>query len=37
MFILNGFRRVLVSKVPVVEQPGHENERWLYINGIANG
>ncbi|KGO40638.1 hypothetical protein PEXP_071420 [Penicillium expansum] len=37
MLMLNGFRRVLVSQVPVVEQPGHERERWLYINGIAAG
>jgi hypothetical protein len=37
MFALNGSRRVLESKVSVVEQPGHEKERWLYINGIANG
>ncbi|OOQ86445.1 hypothetical protein PEBR_21396 [Penicillium brasilianum] len=37
MFVLNGFERVLVSKVPIVEQPDHQKERWLYINGIANG
>lgn len=37
MFVLNGFERVLVSKVPIVEQPNHGKERWFYINGIANG
>lgn len=37
MLMLNGFEQVLVSQVPVVEQPGHERERWLYINGIAAG
>ena len=35
--MLNGFQQVLVSQVPVVERPGHERERWLYINGIAAG
>ncbi|KAG0153835.1 hypothetical protein PDIDSM_1214 [Penicillium digitatum] len=37
MLMLNGFQRVLVSQVPVVERSGHERERWLYINGIAAG
>ncbi|KAJ5921827.1 hypothetical protein N7516_009530 [Penicillium verrucosum] len=37
MLMLNGFEQILVSQVPVVEQPGHERERWLYINGIAAG
>lgn len=37
MLWLNGFEQILVSQVPVVEQPGHERERWLYINGIAAG
>lgn len=37
MLMLNGFQRVLVSQVPVVERPGHERERWLYINGVAAG
>ncbi|KAJ5382139.1 hypothetical protein N7517_000050 [Penicillium concentricum] len=37
MLLLNGFRQVLVSQVPVVERPGHERERWLYINGIGAG
>ncbi|KAJ5493561.1 hypothetical protein N7463_009648 [Penicillium fimorum] len=37
MLLLNGFQKVLVSQVPVVERPGHERERWLYINGIAAG
>lgn len=37
MFVLNGVQRVLVSKVPIVEQPDHGNERWFFINGIANG
>lgn len=37
MFGLNGFERVLVSKVPIVEQPDHQKERWFYMNGIANG
>ncbi|KAF3398255.1 hypothetical protein F1880_006456 [Penicillium rolfsii] len=35
MFVLNGFQRVLVSKVPVVPQPGHEKERchyWVQAN-----
>ncbi|CAI7631010.1 unnamed protein product [Penicillium glandicola] len=37
MLMLNGFQRVLVSQIPVAERPGHERERWLYINGIAAG
>lgn len=37
MLCLNGFERILVSKVPVAEQPGHDRERWLFINGIAAG
>ncbi|CAI7654856.1 unnamed protein product [Penicillium palitans] len=37
MLMLNGFEQILVSQVPVVEQPGHERERWLCINGIAAG
>lgn len=37
MLMLNGFQQVLVSQVPVVERPGHERERWLFINGIAAG
>ncbi|KAJ5581420.1 hypothetical protein N7535_000040 [Penicillium sp. DV-2018c] len=37
MLVLNGFQRVLVSRVPVAERPGHERERWLFINGIAAG
>ena len=37
ILFLNGFEQVLVSKVPVAERPGHERERWLYINGIAAG
>jgi len=37
MLVLNGFRRVLVSQVPVDEQPGHERERWFFINGVAGG
>lgn len=37
MLILNGFQRVLESKAPVIEQPWHQKERWLYINGVANG
>ncbi|KAJ5764797.1 hypothetical protein N7520_004356 [Penicillium odoratum] len=35
MIVLNGFRRVLVSRVPVPEQPTHIRERWFFINGIA--
>ncbi|OQD82241.1 hypothetical protein PENANT_c022G03476 [Penicillium antarcticum] len=34
---LNGFRRILISQVPVTERPGHERESWFYINGIAAG
>ena len=34
---LNGFRRILVSQVPVAERPGHDRECWFYINGIAAG
>jgi hypothetical protein len=34
---LNGFRRILVSQVPVTERPGHERECWFFINGIAAG
>lgn len=37
MLVLNGFRRVLVSQVPVNEQPGHEREQWFFINGVAGG
>ncbi|KAJ5249630.1 hypothetical protein N7489_000040 [Penicillium chrysogenum] len=37
MLMLNGFQQVLVSQVPVFERPGHQRERWLYINGIAAG
>jgi hypothetical protein len=37
MLMLNGFQQVLVSQVPVIERPGHQQERWLYINGIAAG
>ncbi|KAJ5991733.1 hypothetical protein N7451_007457 [Penicillium sp. IBT 35674x] len=35
MFLLNGFRRVFVSQVPILEQPDHTRERWFFINGIA--
>ncbi|KAJ6078314.1 hypothetical protein N7467_008067 [Penicillium canescens] len=34
---LNGFRRILVSQVPVAKRPGHDRECWFYINGIAAG
>jgi hypothetical protein len=34
---LNGFRRILVSQVPVAERPGHDRECWFFINGIAAG
>ncbi|KAJ5167522.1 uncharacterized protein N7482_006303 [Penicillium canariense] len=37
LFVLNGFQRVLVSNVPVAEQPHHGKERWFFINGIASG
>jgi hypothetical protein len=37
MLVLNGFQQILVSQVPVAERPGHERERWLFINGIAAG
>lgn len=37
LLVLNGFQRVLVSQAPVVEQPGHERERWFFINGVAGG
>ncbi|KAJ5126511.1 hypothetical protein N7448_007290 [Penicillium atrosanguineum] len=36
MLVLNGFRRVLVSQVPV-DSPGHEREQWFFINGVAGG
>ncbi|KAJ5948361.1 hypothetical protein N7466_001376 [Penicillium verhagenii] len=35
MLMLNGFRRVLVSQVPVPESHIHVRERWFFINGIA--
>lgn len=35
MILLNGFRRVFVSQVPIPEQPVHTRERWFFINGIA--
>jgi hypothetical protein len=35
--LLNGFQRVLVSQVPVDEQPGHEREQWFFINGVVGG
>jgi hypothetical protein len=35
--LLNGFRRVLVSQVPVDNFPGHEREQWFFINGVAGG
>lgn len=35
MVLLNGFQRVIVSQVPVPEQPSHSRERWFFINGIA--
>ncbi|KAJ5676499.1 uncharacterized protein N7477_002132 [Penicillium maclennaniae] len=36
MLVLNGFRRVLVSQVPV-DTSGHEQEQWFFINGVAGG
>ena len=36
MLVLNGFRRVLVSQVPV-DNSGHEREQWFFINGVAGG
>lgn len=36
MLVLNGFRRVLVSRVPV-DNSGHEREQWFFINGVAGG
>lgn len=35
MVVLNGFQRLVVSQVPVPEQPDHIREKWFYINGIA--
>ncbi|KAJ5725048.1 uncharacterized protein N7483_006405 [Penicillium malachiteum] len=35
MVLLNGFQRLIVSQVPVPEQPSHSGERWFFINGIA--
>lgn len=35
--VLNGFRRVLVSQVPVDDALGHEREQWFFINGVAGG
>lgn len=37
MFVLNGFQRELVSKVPIAEQQDHGKERWFFINGVACG
>lgn len=37
MLILNGRQRILVSRVPVSETPGHARERWFFINGVAGG
>lgn len=37
MFVLNGFQRELVSKVPIAEQLDHGKERWFFINGVACG
>jgi hypothetical protein len=34
---LSGFKRFLVSRVPVAERPGHEREHWIYVNGVAVG
>lgn len=34
---LNGWQRFLVSRVPVVERPGHEREHWIFVNGVAVG
>ncbi|OJJ45812.1 hypothetical protein ASPZODRAFT_98731 [Penicilliopsis zonata CBS 506.65] len=34
---LNGDQRVLVSREPVDESPGHEREHWFFLNGIAVG
>lgn len=34
---LNGSKRFLVSKVPVVEAQAHEREHWIFINGVAVG
>ncbi|KAJ5648853.1 uncharacterized protein N7484_002576 [Penicillium longicatenatum] len=33
--VLNGYRRVFVSQVPIAEQPAHTHEHWFFINGIA--
>ncbi|KAJ5704266.1 hypothetical protein N7493_011404 [Penicillium malachiteum] len=35
MVVLNGSQRLIVSRVPVPEQPSHSDERWFFINGIA--
>ncbi|KAJ5712111.1 hypothetical protein N7488_006267 [Penicillium malachiteum] len=35
MVVLNGSQRLIVSQVPVPEQPSHSDERWFFINGIA--
>lgn len=32
---LNGSQRLIVSQVPVSEQPDNSREKWFFINGIA--
>ncbi|KAL3479717.1 hypothetical protein BJX99DRAFT_267750 [Aspergillus californicus] len=34
---LNRGPRVLTSRTPELEDPGHSNEHWIFINGIATG
>ena len=34
---LNGSKRFLESQVPVNARPGHEEEHWIFINGVAVG
>ncbi|KAF7589229.1 hypothetical protein BBP40_004571 [Aspergillus hancockii] len=35
--VFNGPETILESQVPVQESPGHEHERWIFINGVAVG
>jgi len=35
--VLNGSKRFLESRVPVDARPGHEEEHWIFINGVAVG
>ena len=34
---LNGWKRFVESQVSVDSRPGHEEEHWIFINGVAVG